>query len=405
MVKMAVVSNSPENRPEKPLDDLCARQPDLPPQPTEPASPPIYMASVYRCESPEQAEQLLSGELAGYVYSRDGHPNAELLAQKCRELHQADRATACSSGMAALALAAVSLLKNGDHVVVGDQLYGRSLQLFAQELPRFGIECTSVDICDLDATAAAVRTSTRLVVAETITNPLLRVSNVAELARLAHEHDALLLVDNTLATPVVCRPLVLGADLVVESLTKLMSGHSDVLLGLLCGQTDAWPRVAAAQSTWGWSTSPFDCWLALRGLGTLALRAERAIANAAAAATFLRGCANVERVDYPGLPDHADHALANEQFAGRFGNMVTFRLRGGLAEAERFISAARAIPFCPSLGDLSTTLSHPTSTSHRSLSAEARAALGIRPSTIRLSIGIESSAAVLAALEESLAVV
>ena len=387
------------------IDDLCARQPELPQQPTEPASPPIYLASVYRCASPSQAEQLLSGELAGYVYSRDGHPNADLLARKCCQLHAAQHGTVCSSGMAALALAAVSFLKNGDHVVVGNQLYGRSLQLFDGELMRFGVECTAVDTCNLDATAAAMRPTTRLVVAETITNPLLRVSDIGGLARATHQRGALLLIDNTLATPVLCRPLGLGADLVVESLTKLMSGHSDVLLGLFCGRQDAWTRVAAAQSTWGWSTSPFDCWLALRGLGTLALRAERASANAAAAASYLKAHDKIALVEYPGLPNHADHALAARQFAGRFGNMVTFTLRGGLAEAERFIAAARAIPFCPSLGDLSTTLSHPASTSHRSLSVEARDALGIRPATIRLSIGIESSDAVLAALQEGLAAV
>lgn len=385
------------------LDEVCARQPELPPQPTDPASPPIYLASVYRCASPAQAEELLAGELDGYVYSRDGHPNAALLAQKCRELQGAEQAAVCSSGMAALALAAVSLLKCGDHIVVGNQLYGRSGQLFAQELSRLGVECTTVDTCDLAATAAAMRPATRLVVAETITNPLLRVSDIRALAELAHRQDALLLVDNTLATPIVCQPLLLGADLVVESLTKLMSGHSDVLLGLLCGRTEAWTRVVAAQSTWGWSAAPFDCWLALRGIGTLALRAERASTNAAAAAEFLRRHEKVAQVDYPGLPEHADYALAGRQFGGRFGNMVTFHLRGALPEAERFITAARSIPFCPSLGDLSTTLSHPASTSHRSLTREARDLLGIGPATIRLSVGIESSAAVIAAIAEGLA--
>lgn len=398
------MATSPDDA-ETRLDDLCARQPELPPQPTAPASPPIFMASVYRCESPEQAERLLAGELAGYVYSRDGHPNAHLLAEKCRALHQAERATVCSSGMAALALAAVSHLKAGDHVVIGNQLYGRSGQLFAGELTRLGVDCTSVDTCDLAATAAAMRANTRLVAAETITNPLLRVSDIAGLAQLAHGRSALLLIDNTLATPVVCRPLTLGADLVVESLTKLMSGHSDILLGLLCGREDLWARVASVQSTWGWSTSPFDCWLALRGLGTLALRAERAIANAADVATFLHKHAKVERVDYPGLASHADHDLAARQFSGQWGNMVTFHLRGGMAAAERFIAAARSIPFCPSLGDLSTTLSHPASTSHRSLSPQARAALGISDATVRLSIGIESSPAILAALEEGLAAI
>lgn len=384
------------NRP----DDICPRLPALPPQPTEPASPPIFMASVYRCDSPEQANALLSGEIAGYVYSRDGHPNADLLAQKCAELHRADWANVCSSGMAALALAAVTHLKPGDHVVVGNQLYGRSLQLFTGELPRFGIEATAVDTCDLEAAAAALRPTTRLLVAETITNPLLRVSDIGRLAELAHARGAKLLVDNTLATPVVCRPLEHGADLVVESLTKLMSGHSDVLLGLLCGKGDAAPRVKAAQSTWGFATSPFDCWLAFRGIGTLALRAERAIANAQVAAQFLASQERIVQVNYPGLPNHPDHQIAARQFEGCFGNMVTFTLRGGLPAAEKFIAGAKRIPFCPSLGDLSTTLSHPASTSHRSMAEELRQALGIEQGTIRLSIGIESAEALLEGLRE-----
>lgn len=387
------------------LDNICARPPATVPQPTEPAAPAIHLASVYRCSSPDQANRLLSGELPGYVYSRDGHPNAEQLSEKCRELHRAERATICSSGMAALALAAVSHLDRSSHVVVGDQLYGRSLQLFADELPRFGVEVGVVDTCDLHATTTALRSNTRLVVTETITNPLLRVSDIAALAAAAHSCGALLLVDNTLATPFVCRPLALGADLVVESLTKLMSGHSDVLLGLLCGNASSWQRCPQAQSTWGWSPGPFDCWLALRGLSTLALRAERAAANALVAARYLHEHAKVARVEFPGLPDHPDHRLAGRQFDGRFGNMITFTLRGGLTAAERFIAAARAIPFCPSLGDLSTTLSHPASTSHRSLSEESRQKLGIHDTTIRLSIGIESSDAVVAGLEQGLAAV
>jgi cystathionine beta-lyase/cystathionine gamma-synthase len=387
------------------LDNICARPPESVPQSTEPAAPPIHLSSVYRCASPDQANRLLSGELPGYVYSRDGHPNADQLAHKCRELHGAERATVCSSGMAALALAAVCHLDQTSHVVVGNQLYGRSLQLFAGELPRFGVEVSVVDTCNLDAATTSLRSNTRLVVTETITNPLLRVSDIALLAAAAHSCGALLLVDNTLATPFVCRPLALGADLVVESLTKLMGGHSDVLLGLFCGNASNWQRCAQAQSTWGWSPAPFDCWLALRGLGTFALRAERAAANALIAAHYLHDHAKVAGVEFPGLPDHPDHVLAGRQFNGRFGNMITVTLRGGLAAAERFIAAASAIPFCPSLGDLSTTLSHPSSTSHRSLSEEARQKLGISDATIRLSIGIESADAVVAGLEQGLAVV
>jgi cystathionine beta-lyase/cystathionine gamma-synthase len=349
----------------------------------------------------------LAGEMQGYVYSRDGHPNAELLAEKCRELHGASRAAICGSGMSALAVAALAQLAAGDHLLVSDKLYGRSSQLLTSELGRLGIIGTLVDTNDLKATEAAITPSTRLVVVETITNPLLRVSHLAALAELAHAKGARLLVDNTFASPVLCRPLEFGADLVVESLTKIMNGHSDVLLGLLCGRDDCWVRVPLVLSAWGLSSSPFDCWLAGRGLGTLALRIERAAANALTAARFLSTHVKVSLVHYPGLPAHPDHELAQKQLSGRFGHVVTFNLAGGRAEgraaAERFITAARRIPFCPSLGDLSTTLSHPASTSHRSLSPEAREAQGISEGTIRLSVGIESSEAVLEALEEGLA--
>jgi cystathionine beta-lyase/cystathionine gamma-synthase len=194
-----------------------------------------------------------------------------------------------------------------------------------------------------------------------------------------------------------------GADLVLESLTKIMNGHSDVLLGVLCGTAELWDRIPTVVSAWGLSAPPFDCWLAARGLGTLALRADRADENARVVAAFLlKKAAVVEAVHYPGLPQHADHALARRQFGDRFGNMVTFTLRGGTTAAQQFMRAAQRIPFSPSLGDLSTTLSHPASTSHRKLSPEAQAALDITGGTIRLSIGIESAAAILEALEEGL---
>ncbi len=210
-------------------------------------------------------------------------------------------------------------------------------------------------------------------------------------------------MDNTFASPAVCRPLALGADLVMESLTKIMSGHSDVCLGMLGGSEDCWQRVPSVMSTWGLASSPFDCWTASRGLGTMALRVERAAANALAAARYLTALAKVAAVYYPGLETHPDHALATRQFMGSFGSVVTFTLAGGRAAADAFIRAASAIPFAPSLGDLSTTLSHPESTSHRGMPADARQALGITGGTIRLSLGIESSEAVLAALAEGLA--
>jgi cystathionine beta-lyase/cystathionine gamma-synthase len=384
-------------------DDLCPQPRRLPPQPTTPHAPPLYLSSVYECRDPDQADALLSGDQAGYVYGRDGHPNAELLAQACRELHGADRAAITASGMAALALVVLSQLEPGDHLIVSQQLYGRTHTLLVGEASRWGIESTLVDCCDLNAVGQAFRPRTRLVIVETISNPLLRVADLTALARLAQQNHAQLLVDNTLAGPAVCRPRALGADWIMESLTKSSNGHSDVILGLLCGPADRWQRVPHVLSTWGLTSAPFDDWLALRGLATLGVRIERACANAMAAARCLEASTGVEAVYYPGLSTHPDHELARRQFGERFGSMVAFTLRGGRGAATRFMTSAAKIPFCPSLGELNTTLSHPESTSHRGMTAADRAALGITGGTIRLSVGIESADWILAAITAGLA--
>lgn len=383
--------------------DLCPQPPQLPPLPTRPHAAPIYPASVWACESPQQADALLAGREAGYVYQRDGHPNAHLLAEKLRQLHTADRGAVTASGMAALAAALLAHLELGSHAVVGSRMYGKTLALFQSEAARLGIGVTAVDTCDPLAVAAAIQPSTRLVVAETIANPLLEVADVSALAEVAHQHNTSLLIDNTFASPLLCRPLSLGADLVMESLTKALNGHSDVVLGFLGGREDLWQRVPAVISTWGLASGPFECWLAERGLATAPLRIERACDNALAAAQFLAEQApRVAAVHYPGLETHPQHELARRQFGGRFGTVVSFRLAGGRAAADAFIAAAERIPFCPSLGELSTTLSHPETTSHRGLTPEQRAALGITGGTIRLSVGTESSGFVCEALAQGL---
>jgi cystathionine beta-lyase/cystathionine gamma-synthase len=370
-------------------DDLCPEPPDLP-RVANSLAPPIYPGSVYRCRSPEEADRMLGGQAPGYVYQRDGHPNADVLAEKCRALHGADRAAVTASGMAALSLAMLATLKPGDHVVASRLLYGKSRFLIAHEGARLGIESTLVDPCNLDEVAAAMKDNTRLLVVETIANPLLEVADVGAFAEIAHRRGARLLVDNTFATPIVFRPLEHGADLVLESLTKMMNGHSDVMLGLLCGRESTWERMPGVLSAWGLTASPFDCWLAYRGLTTLHLRLERACANAMRAAEFLASQSKVDRVCYPGLVSHATHSLAARQFGERFGSIVSFRLAGGRPAADAFIAAAGHIPFCPSLGEASTTLSHPETTSHRGLTPQERQALGIDGGVIRLSVGVES---------------
>jgi cystathionine beta-lyase/cystathionine gamma-synthase len=383
--------------------DLCPRPQHLPPLTTQPHAPPIYPASVWACANPQQADDLLAGREAGYVYQRDSHPNADLLAEKLRLLHSADRGAVTGSGMGALAAALLARLESGDHAVVSGRVYGKTLALFGGEAGRLGIELTTVDTCDLKDVEAAIRPTTRLLLAETIANPLLDVADVAALAEIAHRRNTALLIDNTFASPILCRPLQLGADLVMESLTKTLNGHSDVVLGFLGGREDVWSRVPGVISAWGLVSSPFDCWLAARGLATAHLRIERACQSALAAAEFLKSQQpQIAEVHYPGLAAHPQHALAKAQFGGLFGTIVSFRLAGGRAAADAFIAAARQIPFCPSLGEVSTTLSHPETTSHRGLSAEQRAALGITGGTIRLSVGTESAEFVRAALEEGL---
>lgn len=393
--------NSEHNNQPKP-DDVCPRPERPVAQTTQPMAAAIYPTSVWQCNDTDQAEQILAGRIEGYVYQRDRHPNADALAEKVALLHRAEQVAVTSSGMAAMSLALLAHLQAGDHLIASSQIYGRNLQLLTQEAARLGITSTTVDTCDHRQVAAAMRPATRLIVVETIANPRLQVADIAGLADLAHGGGAKLLVDNTFATPILCRPLELGADFVLESASKMMNGHSDVILGLLGGRTADWDRVPTTLSVWGLASAPFECWLAARGLASLHLRAERAFSNAICAAEFLANRPDVSGVDFPGLPDHPHHQLAVRQFGDRFGSIVTFQLAGGRPAADAFIARARQIPFSPSLGETATTLSHPESTSHRGLTAQQRETLGISGGTIRLSVGTESPEFVRAALAEGL---
>jgi cystathionine beta-lyase/cystathionine gamma-synthase len=345
----------------------------------------------------------MSDASAGYIYQRDAHPNADMLADKIRRLHDATWALVTGSGMQALSLAVLSELSANEHVVVSSQLYGRSLRLLTQQLPKLGIRTSVVDTFDVASVQAAIEPDTRWLVVETLTNPMLRIANLDRLARLAHDSHLRLLVDNTFATPCLCQPLRHGADLVWESVSKMMNGHSDVMLGALCGCDERLAHYRETLSSWGLTSSPFDCWLALRGLGTMHLRVQRACQNASELSERLSRHPMVEWVVYPRLPDHPDRALVDSLFTGGMaGNMVTFTIRGGRTVVDAMIRASRKIPFCPSLGDLATTLSHPASTSHRGLDASQRQQLGITDGTIRLSVGTESVDGIWQGLDESL---
>jgi len=236
----------------------------------------------------------------------------------------------------------------------------------------------------------AIRPETRLLLVEVVSNPLLRVPDIVELGALARSRGVLFAVDNTFPTPLAFRPLALGAAIVFHSVTKMLAGHSDLTLGAICAARELAAPIREAVVTWGLNGSPFDCWLAERGMHTLELRVARANANAAALADFLARQPAVCRVLYPGRADHPDHAVARRLFGDQFGNMVTFEIAGGRDTVNRFMQALQSIPFAPTLGDVSTIISHPAVTSHRGLTAAARDALGIREGTIRVSVGVEA---------------
>jgi cystathionine beta-lyase/cystathionine gamma-synthase len=354
-----------------------------------PLVPPLYQSSVYTLPDLDAYERIMNAEAPGFVYARDGHPNARRLAAKLAATEGAAWGVICGSGMAAISAILLATVRPGERVVAGNRLYGRTTQLLHQEMARFGVPTTFVDANDLGAVRAALDAPARVLFVETMSNPLCRMPDLKALATLARERDCLFVVDNTFATPALVRPLELGADLVMESLTKMIGGHADVTLGAVCGKGDYLTETMQVVSIWGLASNPFDCWLAERGLETLGVRMRAASSNAAALADWLADQPGVTRVVYPGRADHPDHALAARQLRGGFGNMLCFELAGGREAVNRFMRQAPGVAFSPSLGATATTCSHPASTSHRYASPAEKQRQGIGNGLIRLSVGVE----------------
>ena len=357
---------------------------------SRPVATPLHMSVVYASGSPDGLDDQYEGRSRGHTYSREGHPNAEVLAERIAALEGAPNpGWMTGSGMSAVAAVMMALLEKGDRIVGGDQLYGRSLRLMAEELPRLGFRTALADPTDGEAFARAVTPDTRIVLVEAVSNPTLRVADIPAIARAAREAGALLVVDNTFTTPAGFRPFDHGADIVIHSVTKLLAGHSDAMLGWVCARdADLQKRIVTTAITLGLTPSPFDCWLAERGLHTFALRQRRAEETAAALADSLADTSGVRRVLYPGRADHPDHERASRVLRG-MGNMVSFEIEGGRDAANRFVEAMPDIAFAPTLGDVATTLSHPPTSSHRALTPEGRTALGIGEGFFRVSVGME----------------
>lgn len=367
-------------------DKTLVRGVEWPESPSTPLATPLQMSTAYVSVSPDALDaQYDSGE--GFTYAREGHPNATVLAQKIDMLEGISGGIITSSGMSAASAMFLGLLKSGDHIVGGDQLYGRTMRLMTQELPRFGITATLADPTDAVKIEAAIQPNTKLIVLEVLSNPTLRMADFHAIVALAKRRNILLAIDNTFTTPRAFRPFDHGADIVFHSVTKLLAGHSDATLGYVVARDPALQRaIYEANVTWGLTPSPFDCWLAERGLHSFELRFDKAQSNAAILADTLAELPNVARVIYPGRADFEGYISL---FNGRFGNMVSFELAGGREAANAFTKAAAKIAFAPTLGDISTTLSHPASSSHRALTPDARAKLGMSEGFFRVSVGIE----------------
>ena len=376
----------------------------LPESASRPVVTPLSPSVVYASDTPDALDAQYEGRVHGYTYSREGHPNADVVAAKLDAMEGVGGGVVTGSGMAAVSAVLLGLLKAGDHVIGGNQLYGRSLRMMKVDLPRLGIATSMADPGDVGAIAAAIRPETKLILVEAVSNPTLRVADIDGLAKLAREHGILLAVDNTFTTPRAFRPFEHGADIVIHSITKLLAGHSDVMLGWVAAKDPALAqRLRVFSVTAGLTASPFDCWLAERGMLTFDLRFERAQATAVALADRLATLPGVKRVIYPMRADHPDHARAKALLQGQGCNMVSFELNGGREAANAFTRAADGLSFAPTLGDVGTTLSHPASSSHRALTVEERAALGLSEGFFRVSVGLEEPEALLAVFTEAVA--
>ena len=356
-----------------------------------PTTVPIYQTATFTTADAEELADVVSDARAGYSYSRLSNPTSRALGDAYAEIAGAEAGTSLSSGMGAVHAALGSLLAAGDRVVGPLAAYGSTRKLLSHVFSRFGVQVDLVDMTDNTAVASAIAAApTKLVYAETIANPTTVVADHATIARVAHEHGATYLVDNTFASPYVCRPIELGADLVIESATKFLGGHSDVIAGVVAGRTELVRAVEAFQNDTGGTIGPFDAFLVLRGLLTLGVRMERHSRNAAALGEWLERQDGVIRVMYPGLESHPQHEIAVRQFRhGVAGGMLAFEVEGGREAGQAIIDAMSLPELTASLGSVHTFVVHPPSTSQRQLTEDELIASGIPAGLLRVSVGLE----------------
>jgi cystathionine beta-lyase/cystathionine gamma-synthase len=376
------------------LDTLCIHAGQEPDPIHGAVMTPIVLASTFAQDGP--------GGHKGFDYSRAGNPTRDALEKCFAALEGAKHGVAFGSGCAATT-AILLMLKSGDHVLVGDDVYGGTFRIFDKVMKQWGLEATFMDMSDPAKVKQALRPNTRLVWMETPSNPMLKIFDIAAIADAAKKHGAWLAVDNTFATPMLQQPLALGATMAVHSTTKYLNGHSDVVGGCVMTSDDAIAdRLHFLQKSVGGVPSPFDCYMVLRGLKTLAVRIERHVRTARGLAEWLSSHSQIARVFYPGLASHKGHELASRQMKGP-GGMISFELKGGLDASRAFLKALQIFACAESLGGVESLAEHPAIMTHASLEPDARRALGIGDGLLRLSVGLEDAADLRGDLERGFA--
>lgn len=363
---------------------------------------PIFTTSSYVFGSAAEAAARFKGELPGNIYSRFTNPTVRTFEQRLAAMEGGESCVATASGMSAILSTCLGLLQQGDHIVSSRAIFGTTVVLFDKYLSKAGIETSYVPLTDLDAWARAIRPNTRILFLETPSNPLTEVADIQALADLAHAHDCLLVVDNCFCTPVLQQPLKLGADIVIHSATKYIDGQGRCIGGAVVGDHKlVGEEVYGFLRTGGPSLSPFNAWVFLKGLETLNVRMKAHSDNAGELAEYLDQCGGVKRVFYPGLASHPQHDLATRQQVA-YGGVLAFELEGGQEAAWKLIDNTRLLSITANLGDTKSTITHPATTTHGRLSDEQRLEAGITPGLVRIAVGLENVADIIADLERGL---
>ena len=365
---------------------------------------PIYQTSTFIFDSAEQGGRRFALEEAGYIYTRLGNPTTTVLENKIAALEEGEAAVATSSGMGAISSTLWTVLKAGDHVVTDKTLYGCTFALMCHGLTRFGIEVTFVDTSNLDEVKNAMKENTRVVYLETPANPNLKIVDLEALSKLAHTNpNTLVIVDNTFATPYMQKPLKLGADIVVHSVTKYINGHGDVIAGLVITNKELADQIrfVGLKDMTGAVLGPQDAYYIIRGMKTFEIRMERHCKNAKKVVEFLNKHPKIERVYYPGLETHPGHEIAKKQMKD-FGAMISFELKGGFEAGKTLLNSLKLCSLAVSLGDTETLIQHPASMTHSPYTKEEREAAGITDGLVRLSVGLENIEDIIADLEQGL---